>query len=51
MLRTFIVCTLLWRLCAGDIYVCRVAFSPDFQPAYSCHPFFLEVDWAGCNHQ
>jgi hypothetical protein len=27
-----------WRLCVGDLRVCRVPFAPVRQPAYSCHP-------------
>ena len=30
---------MLWRLCAGDLRVCRVPIVPVFQPAHSCHPF------------
>jgi hypothetical protein len=28
-----------WRLCVGDLRVCRVPVSPVYQPAHSCHPF------------
>jgi len=27
-----------WRLCVGDLRVCRVPFAPVRQPAYDCHP-------------
>ncbi|RMQ79669.1 hypothetical protein ALP99_04915, partial [Pseudomonas syringae pv. tomato] len=30
----------LWRLCAGDLRVCRgLSFCPVRQPSHSCHPF------------
>ena len=28
----------LWRLCVGDLRVCRFPFAPVRQPAYNCHP-------------
>jgi hypothetical protein len=38
--RIFCVCiTVQWRLCVGDLRVCRVPVSPVYQPAHSCHPF------------
>ena len=30
-----------WRLCVGDLRVCRVPVSPVYQPAHSCHPIRL----------
>ena len=37
--RFFCACSVvLWRLCVGDLRVCRVPSYPVRQPAHSCHP-------------
>jgi len=39
--RCFHTCKIaLWRLCAGDLKVCRFSLLPVRQPAYNCHPSF-----------
>ncbi|CAI8878187.1 hypothetical protein EMIT043CA1_20128 [Pseudomonas brassicacearum] len=37
--QTLIAHSVQWRLCVGDLRVCRVPVSPVSQPAHSCHPF------------
>ncbi len=37
--------SVLWRLCAGGLRVCRVPIVPVFQPAHSCHPFAWKRTW------
>ena len=37
--------SVLWRLCVGDLRVCRGPVCPVRQPAHSCHPKLFGDDW------